>query len=279
MQEYRPSSFKLLPDVVKNILIICALAFFADMVFTSRFNFSVNNYFGLHIPASPQFYWWQFITYLFLHGSWTHIIFNMLAFWMFGNTLENLWGPKRFLIFFLVTGIGAGIIQTSIATYSYNKTFTQAQEYVNNPTPDGFFIFLKNNPGHWLLDPLQTEQLSNFKQLFYKEPNNPSLISETKQLVISYSTDKINTVTVGASGAVFGILLAFGMLFPNTIIYIYFAFPIKAKYFVVLYGLLEVYLGIQNNSSDNVAHFAHLGGMLFGFILIKIWSKRRDTFY
>lgn len=279
MQEYRPSSFKLLPDVVKNILIICALAFFADMVFSTRFNFSVNNYFGLHIPASPEFHWWQFITYLFLHGSWTHIIFNMLAFWMFGNTLENLWGPKRFLIYFLVTGIGAGLIQTGITTYSFNKTFAQAQEYLNNPTPDGFSIFVKENSHSDLWHPQQAEQFNNFKDAYYKEPNNPSLIAETKQWVSETANDKMNSVTVGASGAVFGILLAFGMLFPNTIIYIYFAFPIKAKYFVVLYGLLEIYLGVQNNPADNVAHFAHLGGMLFGFILIKLWSKRRDTFY
>lgn len=279
MQEYRPSSFKLLPDVVKNIVIICALAFFADYVLSSRFNFSVNDYFGLHIPASPKFHWWQFITYIFLHGSLSHIFLNMFALWMFGNMLENLWGPKRFLIFILVTGVGAGVIQTVISTYSYNKTQKEAFAYLNNPTPDSFAIFAKNNFNVDLLNPDAAEHFQNFKDAYYKEPGNTSLIVEAKQWVIEASNEKMNSVTVGASGAVFGILLAFGMLFPNTIIYIYFALPIKAKYFVILYGLFEFYMAVQNNPADNVAHFAHLGGMLFGFILIKIWSKKRDTFY
>ena len=178
-----------------------------------------------------------------------------------------------------MTGIGAGIIQTGISTYTYHKTLKQAEEYLQNPTPDGFAIFAKNNSQQDLWHPAQAEQFNNFKELYYKDPNNQTLIAETKEWVTDATNDRMNSVTVGASGAVFGILLAFGMLFPNTIIYLYFAFPIKAKYFVVLYGVLEIYMAIQNNPTDNVAHFAHLGGMLFGFILIKLWNKRRDTFY
>ncbi len=116
MQEFRPSSFKLLPDVIKNIMIISALAFFADMAL-SRMGFDLNGYAGLYLPESDKFHWWQYFSYMFLHGSFTHIFLNMFAFWMFGGILENLWGPKRFLIYFLVTGLGAAFIHTLVGYY------------------------------------------------------------------------------------------------------------------------------------------------------------------
>jgi membrane associated rhomboid family serine protease len=174
-----------------------------------------------------------------MHGDFTHLFFNMFALWMFGKILENVWGAKRFLTFYIVTGIGAAFVHLLISQYQILSISNQIPEMVN---------------------------------LAIEGRYNPS-IPISKKL-----TQLIITPTVGASGAVFGLLLAFGMLFPNTLLYIYFAIPIKAKYFVLAYGILELYSGISNNPADNVAHFAHLGGMIFGYFLIKYWRKN-TSFY
>ena len=169
-----------------------------------------------------------------MHGSFTHLFFNMFALWMFGKILENIWGEKRFLIYYMITGIGAAFIHLLISQYQIISISNQIPELVS---------------------------------IAIEGKYNPS-IPLSKKL-----TQLIITPTVGASGAVFGLLLAFGMLFPNALLYLYFAIPIKAKYFVIGYGILELYAGISNNPADNVAYFAHLGGMIFGYILIKYWKK------
>jgi membrane associated rhomboid family serine protease len=164
----------------------------------------------------------------------------MFALWMFGKTLENVWGAKRFLIYYIFTGLGAAVLHLCVSQYQ-------------------IFQLANNIP----------EILELAKQGLYNTGN-----------VNSFKlTQLVTTPTVGASGAVFGILLAFGMLFPNTLLYIYFAIPVKAKYFVMIYGALELYSGLSNNPADNVAHFAHLGGMIFGFLLIKYWQKNNTQFY
>ena len=174
-----------------------------------------------------------------MHGSFTHLFFNMFALWMFGKILENIWGEKRFLIYYMITGIGAAFIHLLISQYQIISISNQIPELVS---------------------------------IAIEGKYNPS-IPLSKKL-----TQLIITPTVGASGAVFGLLLAFGMLFPNALLYLYFAIPIKAKYFVIGYGILELYAGISNNPADNVAHFAHLGGMIFGYILIKYWKKNTTIF-
>ncbi|MDQ3048981.1 MAG: rhomboid family intramembrane serine protease, partial [Bacteroidota bacterium] len=189
---------------------------------------------GLHFPGSEKFMPHQIITYMFMHGDFMHLFFNMFALWMFGNTLENVWGPKRFLIYYLITGIGAAICHYVVL----------------------YFVDLKP-----ILDGLNSAPITSDQLIQYKE----NLLNAP--------------LVVGASGSVFGILLAFGMLFPNTMLYVYFAIPIKAKWFVVIYGALELFSGLRGAPGDNVAHFAHLGGMLFGFILIKYWQKRSNRFY
>ena len=188
---------------------------------------------------SPDFRPHQLVTHLFMHGNFTHLFFNMFALWMFGKILENVWGSKRFLIYYMITGIGAASIHLLISQYQIISISNQIPEMVN---------------------------------LAIEGRYNPS-IPISKKL-----TQLIITPTVGASGAVFGLLLAFGMLFPNALLYLYFAIPIKAKYFVIGYGLIELYAGISNNPADNVAHFAHLGGMIFGFFLIKYWKNDMTTF-
>ena len=230
---YRPSNFSELPEVVKNLLIINGL-FFLATISLDNFGLDLVKIFGLHQFQSPDFRPHQIISHLFMHGDFTHLFFNMFALWMFGKVLENVWGAKRFLTFYIVTGIGAAFVHLLISQYQIISISNQIPEMVN---------------------------------LAIEGRYNPS-IPISKKL-----TQLIITPTVGASGAVFGLLLAFGMLFPNTLLYIYFAIPIKAKYFVLAYGILELYSGISNNPADNVAHFAHLGGMIFGYFLIKYWRK------
>ncbi len=248
MQQYRPNSFSMLPLVVKNLLIINGLFFLTTLVFETQLNFDLSDYLGLHYPLAESFRPWQLVSYMFMHGNFMHLFFNMFALWMFGNTLENYWGPKRFLIYYMATGIGAGIIQLLVTHFRLMSLYSQISEEGLN------FVITKGS------------------EIYQSGQNFSDPIAGKINLLM-------NSVTIGASGAVFGILLAFGMLFPNTLLYIYFAIPIKAKWFVVLYGAVELYSGIANSSGDNVAHFAHLGGMLFGFILIKFWQKRRNNTY
>lgn len=245
-------NFKNIPPVVKNLLIINGLFFLATILLQNQ-GIDLADYFGLHYWESGTFYPHQLITYMFMHGGFTHILFNMFAVWMFGRVLEGVWGGKRFLIFYIVTGVGAGVIQLLVAHF-------RLMSIEQLLTPEAISFALSN--GFDLLHGGQgpTEFVTN-----------PHFVD----LVVL-----INTPTVGASGAVFGILLAFGMLFPNTELMLLFPpIPIKAKWFVIGYGALELYSGFANNPNDNVAHFAHLGGMLFGFILIKMWQKNRGTFY
>ena len=236
---YKPSSFSQLPEIVKNLLIINGLFFFAT-ISLQKLGIDLVKIFGLHQFQSEDFRPYQLVTHFFMHGSLTHLFFNMFALWMFGKILENVWGAKRFLIYYIVTALGAAIIHLMVTQFQIIEISSQFPQ---------------------LLD------------LAIEGKYNPN-ISSSKRL-----TQLVLTPTVGASGAVFGLLLAFGMLFPNTLLYVYFAIPIKAKYFVMVYGALELYSGLSNNPADNVAHFAHLGGMLFGYILIKYWKKNSSSFY
>jgi len=243
MDQYSPTGFRMLPLVVKNLLIINGICFLATMGLGQAFNIDLNDILGLHYFGSYLFKPYQLVTYMFLHGGFGHIFFNMFALWMFGYVLENFWGPKKFLIYYFVTGIGAALVQMAIGYFQISHLeASMTQEQISTVVNEGYKILLENKNA---VDPLMG------------------------QLNALY-----NTSTIGASGAVFGILLAFGMMFPNTMIYVYFAIPIKAKWFVILYGGLELVSGIYNARGDNVAHFAHLGGMLFGIILILIWKRQ-----
>jgi membrane associated rhomboid family serine protease len=179
-----------------------------------------------------------------MHGNFTHIFSNMFALWMFGSAIENFWGSKRFFLYYIVTGLGAATLHTFINYWEYQDLLSKMQpEAIQAVWTRGADIMANNQN---FADPM----LAKLNLL-------------------------LNVPTVGASGAVFGILLAFGMLFPNSMIYIYFFFPLKAKYFVILYGFFELYSGVMNQPGDNVAHFAHIGGMLFGIIMILFWKKNQ----
>ncbi|MCE2495287.1 MAG: rhomboid family intramembrane serine protease [Flavobacteriales bacterium] len=245
---FQPTRFNILPEVIKNLLIINGLFFVGSLVMQSTFGMDLNRILGLYVPGSEHFRPLQLITHMFMHGNIGHIFFNMFALWMFGNMLENVWGGRRFLIYYMATGLGAALIHLGWNYFELMQvTQSVSAEQVQRVIQEGSSILMRGQ---------------NY--------SDPALA----KLNLIY-----NIPTVGASGAVFGILLAFGMLFPNTRIYLYFAFPIKAKYFVIGYGLLELFNGIANDPSSNVAHFAHLGGMLFGFILIKYWQRKNGHRY
>jgi membrane associated rhomboid family serine protease len=282
MTEFRPTRFQILPPVVKNILIINVLVVLLQLVLGSR-GIDISDYFGLHYWKSDLFRPWQLITHMFLHGSadpamfqttLLHIFSNMFALWMFGSILENIWGPQRFLIFYFVCGLGAALLHLLVVGYDYNLLAHAFIRYTQDPSLDQYIYFInQQDVGH-------IQGFATLRAFWESNPMCSNCPVESVSLIQQYYNLKINEATVGASGAVFGVLFAFGYLFPNTLIYLYFFVPVKAKYFVAFYALFELYAGIRNSAGDNVAHFAHLGGMLFAFILLRIWKRNvRDRFY
>jgi membrane associated rhomboid family serine protease len=256
MNQYSPGRFQILPPVVKNLLIINILFFVATIV-VQRMGVDLNDILGLHYFGSEKFKPFQIITYMFMHGGFGHVFFNMFALWMFGYAIENFMGPKRFFIYYIVTGVGAALLHYGIYYLEMRPLLLPINNYLSNPENIDFQHQLIN-----AINPIITQPLS-LSDLSYDLINN-------------FKIDLLNQpVVVGASGAVFGILLAFGMMFPNSVIYLYFAIPVKAKYFVIIYGLLELWFGVSRMGDSNIAHFAHVGGMIFGFILLKYWKIKR----
>lgn len=234
MTEFRPSRFEILPPIIKNLVIINSLVFLAQYTLAAKGSSVLEDMFALHTWQSPLFRPWQFVTHLFMHGDLGHIFSNMFALWMFGSILENLWGPKRFLIFYSCCGLGAAFCHMVVLYFENQELITT------------FSI-------------LPAEQ-----QLFYQ----------------NRFLETLNAATLGASGAVFGCLAAFGYLFPNTYIYLYFFLPLKAKWFVLIYAGFELYMAIRSSAGDNIAHVAHLGGAVVGLILVYFWNKtNRRKFY
>lgn len=275
MEQFRPGGFKILPPVVKNLIIINALFFLGTMAASQVFRIDLADILGLHYFAAEKFQPFQFITYMFMHGGFMHIAFNMFALWMFGNALENVWGPKKFLTYYIITGIGAAITHYVVFYFEISPVLKAIDNYIDNPSTDALNLFL--NSGYFKVTSYEIQDSFN---IFRNDYNNLINSDPHKALQLSidfmtqFRVDFLNApVVVGASGAVFGILLAFGMMFPNSLIYVYFAIPVKAKYFVMIYGAIELFSGIYNTGS-NVAHFAHLGGMIFGYFLLLYWKKR-----
>lgn len=252
MTQFRPTRFEILPPVIKNLVIINALVFFTQITIKTTPFGTIEDIFALHTFQSPLFRPWQFVTHMFMHGGFEHLFFNMFALWMFGSILENVWGQKRFLIFYFVCGLGAALCHM-IALYFDSQVLIQHFNAIQTPMDAEYFI-----RRYW----------------------DGGLIQPTFENAKAVLVLKLNEPTLGASGAVFGCLAAFGYLFPNTYLYLYFFLPIKAKWFVIGYIVVELYSTIHNSAGDNVAHLAHLGGALFGFLLVWTWNKRnRRTFY
>lgn len=278
MNQFRPTGFNILPPVVKNLLIINGLFFLATLAASARFDIDLEDILGLHYVLADKFAPYQFITYMFMHSSTnpSHILFNMFALWMFGNAMENIWGPKRFLIYYIITGIGAAITHYVVFYFEISPALAAINQFLDQPSTAALNSFL--NSEYFRISSLSMQDSFN---IFRENYNQMSSSNPTQALQLSvdymsqYKVDFLNApVVIGASGAVFGILLAFGMTFPNSLIYVFFAIPIRAKYFVMIYGAIELFSGVYQTQS-NVAHFAHLGGMLFGFLLIKYWNRKR----
>ena len=217
-----------IPTMTKNLLVVNFLAFAATWVLELR-GIDLSQLLGLHFFLASDFHFYQFFTYMFLHGGFTHIFFNMFALWMFGSVIERVWGPKKFIFYYIICGIGAGLTQEIVQYANFSIQGLSAYQYVN-----------------------------------------AGGIQMTTDAYINLWT------TIGASGAVYGILLAFGMIFPNERLFIIpFPYPIQAKWHIVGYIAIEIFSALGQN--DGVAHMAHLGGMLFGFLLIRYWQKHPDS--
>jgi membrane associated rhomboid family serine protease len=270
-QQYSPSGFTLLPPVVKNLLIINGLVFLATLSLESAFGIDLVGILGLHYFRSEFFQPYQFVTYMFLHADIQHILYNMFALWMFGYLLENVWGSKRFLTYYLLTGIGAAIVQILVNYWTFSSIDSAAVAFSQSPSLDAFITFIKDHfPQYY--DNGGT--IRNFITTWSVSPGSPEYMHQSVEYVNQLIKLRMDVPTIGASGAVYGILFAFGWMFPNMLVYIYFLFPVKAKWIVIVYGAIELFSGISNNPGDNVAHFAHLGGMVFGFFLLYYWKKK-----
>ena len=234
MTDFRLGRSQVIPPVIKNLIIINVIVFLLQLAFQKSGSAFMENYFALHDIRSFYFKPHQIVTYMFLHGGFMHIFWNMLILWMFGSILENYWGAKRFLTFYLVCGVGAAALHLLVLFHELTPAWTE----------------LNSLPIH--------------EQSVYRFDPGTNL----------------NTATLGASGAIFGCMVAFGLLFPNSLIYIYALIPIKAKWAVLAYVIYELFLGVQSNAGDNVAHWAHLGGGLVGLLLVFYWRKTdRHNFY
>ena len=247
--ENRRDFFSTAP-VVWNIIIINVLCLIATTVLRARSGIELNDTLGLHFVLSEKFRVYQFFTYMFMHAGVEHILFNMFAVYMFGRLFEMFWSGKKFLFYYLVAGLGAAIVQQTVWYIDYCSI---ASHIADMPA---------------VMSHISTE---GAKALAERLNYSDEYMGRLNILM--------NIPTVGASGAVFGILLAFGYMFPKEKLYMFFLpIPIPARVFVIVYGLIELFAGVANFSWDNVAHFAHLGGLLFGLVLLLIWKKRGKLF-
>jgi membrane associated rhomboid family serine protease len=242
------SGFFGLPPVVKNIILINALMLLVDYAAKSVFGIDLTMVLGLYFPRSENFMPLQIVTHMFMHAGFWHLFFNMYALYIFGQILENVWGPKRFFIFYIVCGLGAALTHETVIAIQYSHL-------LKNISPENLQVVLNDGATYFREGKVFTDQTMKSLQIL------------------------LNTPTVGASGAIFGVLLAFGVLFPNTqLMLIIPPIPIRAKYFVLIYGVIELFLALTQPGS-NIAHAAHLGGMLFGYLLIRYWRKNTNTLY
>lgn len=246
--QFRSNQFST-PEVIKNLIILNAL-FLLGTYALQNFGLDLNEKLGLFFFESKHYKAWQLLTHFFMHGGIGHLFFNMFALWMFGSKLEQTWGPKRFLTFYFVTAAGAFLLHAGVQ-------YIQLQQILPHISAEGFDkVFNEGRAvlrsGHNYIDPYEAKL-----------------------------NEILNVNVVGASGAVFGVLAAFAMYWPNTQLFLlFFPFPIKAKYFVLIYAFIELTMGVAHFEWDNVAHFAHLGGALFGYLMVKYWNKNnRSSLY
>jgi len=270
-QQYSPQGFNMFPTGVKNLLIINVLFYFAAWVLRSRGIADLDDSLALYFIGSDHFRPWQYITYMFMHGSFEHLLFNMFGLWMFGYILENYWGTARFLLFYLVCGVGAGLVHSLVIWITSAPVLADINAFAAAPSADAL-VQLYGEHFKGIINPAWVSEVSN---AWRTNPDGMDFATTAVDAFTNAYRERIIGIpTVGASGAIYGILLAFGMMFPNERIYLYFIMPIKAKWFVIGYAVVELFTGIMG-TNDGIAHFAHLGGMLFGLLLILYWRRKR----
>ncbi|WP_233881995.1 rhomboid family intramembrane serine protease [Tenacibaculum piscium] len=232
-------------DAIKHLIIINVIMYFAPQLL----NLDVTNIFALHYPENENFGIWQYVTHIFMHGSTMHLLFNMYALWAFGTPLEQMWGKNKFIFFYFSAGIGAGLIYTLVNYYQFNGIYEQLIE--------------------------QGISAIDIKNLLNTGQYNENLITLSNQTMSEFYS-LYHTPAVGASGAVYGILVAFGLLFPDAkLALIFFPVPIAAKYFIPIMIASDVFFGVTKYSIGNIAHFAHIGGAIIGFVIAWYWKKNQ----
>ena len=253
-----------LTPIVRNILILNLIVFFGSRLL----GFDAVDKLGLRYIYSEQFKAYQFLSHLFVHGSFHHLFSNMFSLVTFGPILEYRLSSKNFLILYLVAGIGAALLYMGVFYLEIGKLQNLCNTYMKNPDPVNFSLIIHKFPAMY-------NAFYNFIQDFFTYGEDLAYIAKSKSVIEQLIRLKIDVPIVGASGAIFGILTAFVMLFPHArLSLLILPIPIKAKYFLILYGLYELYAGIQANPADNVAHFAHIGGILFAYIFIKLYNRK-----
>jgi len=272
MTQYRPTGFFFLPLVIKNLIIINGIIFFASYIIKELFDYDLAEFLSLHHWSSDDFQIYQVITHMFMHEDFEHVLFNMVGLWIFGAALEKLWNGKRFLNYYLLTGIGAAVFHMAVVTFQIADLETRVAAFSLDPTPAKYDKIMRSELGnHNKIVEYLDEISSRWYEVIDAGVSESYFIQRSENELADLVLRKRNGSTKGASGAVYGILLGFGMMFPNLIM---FLIPIKAKYFVMIYGAIALLSGLKDNPDDNVAHFAHLGGMVVGFIILKYWKPK-----
>lgn len=234
-------------DAIKHLIIINVILFFGPLLL----KMDLTNILGLHFPENEHFGIWQYVTHMFMHGSVSHILFNMYGLWAFGTPLEQMWGKKKFYFFYFSAGIGAAIIYTLVNYYQFNGIYEIFVQAGLNPQEITTILTTGQTDDVRITGLITQEQFNKIISLY-------------------------NTPAVGASGAVYGVLVAFGLYFKETkLMLIFLPVPIAAKYFIPLMILGDLFFGVTKYSVGNIAHFAHIGGALIGFIIAYYWKKNQ----
>ena len=261
-----------LSPAVRNLLILnVALLALPTLLGT---NALFSEMFGLHFFNARSFSPYQFVTYMFIHSGWMHLFFNMLGLVFFGPMLERMWGTGRFIVFYAVCGFGAGLLYLGINYFELSALIDAQRAFLLAPSPDALADFVSRFA--------KADARSYYALIKYygEDPTSATLAAKAAEVVGYIADIRIEAPMIGASGAVFGILAAFGLLFPNTELLLFpLPVPVKAKYLIGFYAVTELWQGLQNSPGDNVAHYAHLGGMIFGWAMVLLWRKHSNHFY
>lgn len=262
------------PPVIKNIIIINVILFLVTIL-SPGIRLLMFQHLALFPLKSEFFRPHQLVTHMFMHANFAHIFFNLFAVFMFGRVLEQMWGSKKMLVFYTVTGLGAAAIHLTVNYFQMSRLLELANSFFAAPDFATFSTIVEK----YSIGSIGSTANNLLQEWFYK-PDDTSFIPQAKQIVTEIVDINKQIPTVGASGAVFGLLIAFAMMFPDVeLMLIFLPIPIKAKYFVPVYALLELFFGVASFKWDNIAHFAHLGGALFGFLLVKWWKRNQFRIY